>query len=154
MNGTLKFSVSNIIFSENSLLAEDCRSSHELLTTSIIMKTNMLFFFAGFSLILFGCTSSDNAKEEQAATDLSSTNEAIPASDSAQAVTATLNFLNWYRDNMIRLSHINLVDQSPGKNYSVMMDSCEKFLKALNASGMVTSNFIHQKRKSFEEKKG
>jgi hypothetical protein len=55
---------------------------------------------------------------------------------------AVRSFLYWYRNNIDRLNKIQLVDQSPGKPYSVNKTNVAKYLVELKKSGFLGKKFL------------
>lgn len=104
------------------------------------------------ALIISSCGSGDR-KQGNTETDTVLVENPVVKNDSVLAVEATHRFLSWYKDQLIPLSRINLVDQVPGKNYAVNMDSCRKFISKLKQSGYFTAGYLAEKMKRFEEKK-
>ena len=104
----------------------------------------LFLLLLSFSAVLFSCNSSPDKKTEETAG---------VKIDSATAVRTTLDFLKWYDEHAIHLMQIGLVDQTPGHNYFVTMDSCRKLLDELNASGYLTHHFLEEKGKDFQQKK-
>lgn len=103
-------------------------------------------------LLIYSCES-NSGKPGNNETDTASVANTIVKNDSVSAVEAIHGFLNWYKEELIPLSRINLVDQVPGKNYSVNLDSCRKFISELEESGNFTPGYLAEKMKRFEEKK-
>lgn len=114
------------------------------------MKYLSFLFMTG--LLISSCESGDT-KSANHETDSVLAESPVVKNDSILVVEATHRFLSWYKDQLIPLSRINLVDQVPGKNYAVNMDSCRKFISALEQSGYFTPGYLAEKMKGFEEKK-
>jgi hypothetical protein len=68
-----------------------------------------------------------------------------------------LDFLNWYEKNQIKLSEIELVNNSSGeiidttKFYSVNFANTEKYLIEFKKSGLFSEKYIENQRKYFKK---
>ncbi|GAB3328260.1 hypothetical protein GCM10027299_30210 [Larkinella ripae] len=72
--------------------------------------------------------------------------------DSALAVRAVVTFLNWYKNRIDSVSRIALVDQKPGKVYSVNFKNGEKYLACLRSSRLLTDAYLNEWRVYFRER--
>lgn len=114
------------------------------------MKYLSFLFMTG--LLISSCEGGDT-KSANHETDSVLVENLVVKNDSVLVVETIHQFLSWYKEELIPLSRINLVDQLPGKNYAVNMDSCRKFISALEQSGYFTPGYLAEKMKRFEEKK-
>ncbi|GAB4025013.1 hypothetical protein [Spirosoma gilvum] len=63
-----------------------------------------------------------------------------------------VDFLNWYKTNMLPISKIQLVDQKPGKVYTVNFANTERYLSYLKSSQRLTDSFLSEWRTYFKER--
>ena len=76
---------------------------------------------------------------------------AVPK-DSVSAARAVVNLLSWYKNHIDSASRIILVDQKPGKPYSVNFKNGEKYLAYLRSSHLLTDTFLNEWRIYFRER--
>ncbi|MCY7349464.1 MAG: hypothetical protein LH606_02190 [Cytophagaceae bacterium] len=78
---------------------------------------------------------------------------ASPVNTDAQRATRTvLHFLNWYKNHIDSASRIYLVNQPPGKNYSVNFKNGERYLAYLKSSRFLTDVYLNEWRTFFKER--
>lgn len=68
------------------------------------------------------------------------------------ATHTVLNFLRWYKTNIGAISKIFLVNQQPGKNYSVNSKNGEHYLTYLKSSHLLTAKYLNSWRTYFKER--
>ncbi len=61
-------------------------------------------------------------------------------------------FLTWYKTQLPALSRILLVNQSPGKPYSVNLKNGEQYLVYLKSSHLLTNTYLNEWRTFFKER--
>jgi hypothetical protein len=76
----------------------------------------------------------------------------VVSKDSVLAARAVLNLLSWYKNHIDSASRIILVDQKPGKPYSVNFKNGEKYLAYLRSSHLLTDRFLNEWRIYFRER--
>jgi len=76
----------------------------------------------------------------------------LPVSESQQARQTVVAFLNWYKVHFQAVSHILLVNQLPGKPYSVNIKNGERYLTYLNSSHLLTDAYLSEWRTYFKER--
>ncbi|MFD2937033.1 hypothetical protein [Spirosoma flavum] len=74
------------------------------------------------------------------------------STDSTVAVRTVQNFLRWYKANIGATSRIILVNQNPGKPYSVNIKNTEQYLATLRSSHLLTDTFLNEWRTFFKER--
>lgn len=77
---------------------------------------------------------------------------ATPVSKSQQASQTVVAFLNWYKIHLLPLSRISLVNQLPGKPYSVNLDNGERYLAYLKSSHLLTDTYLNEWRMYLKER--
>ena len=76
----------------------------------------------------------------------------IPVSQSQQASQTVVAFLNWYKIHLLPTSRILLVNQLPGKPYSVNLENGERYLAYLKSSHLLTDTYLGEWRTYFKER--
>ena len=72
--------------------------------------------------------------------------------DSQRASQTVILFLNWYKVHLQTISRITLVNQSPGKPYSVNLNNGERYLTYLRGSHLLTEAYLGEWRTYFKER--
>ena len=72
--------------------------------------------------------------------------------DSVSATQTVVDFLHWYKTNIGLISQINLVDQQPGKNYSINQKNTERYLIYLKTSELLTDYYLNEWQTFFQER--
>ena len=72
--------------------------------------------------------------------------------DSEMARQAVNNFLSWYKNNVRTANSIQLVNQEPGKPYSVNFKNGERYLTFLRGSKLLTDHYLNEWRIFFKER--
>lgn len=82
------------------------------------------------------------------------TPKALPtvATDSATAAQTVNTFLAWYKNHIRELNEIPLVNQQPGKQYSVNLKNGERYLRYLKSSNLLTNTYLNGWRTYFRER--
>ncbi|WP_020595624.1 hypothetical protein [Spirosoma panaciterrae] len=75
-----------------------------------------------------------------------------PPTETTAVRQTVVDFLNWYKANMLSISKINLVDQKPGKPYAVNFKSTEQYLSALKHSQLLTDRYLGEWRTYFKQR--
>ncbi|MBN8825367.1 MULTISPECIES: hypothetical protein [unclassified Spirosoma] len=72
--------------------------------------------------------------------------------ESADARQAVVDFLHWYKANLLSISKIYLVDQKPGKPYAVNFKHTERYLSSLKSSQLLTDSYLAEWRTYFKQR--
>ncbi len=72
--------------------------------------------------------------------------------DTRQVWQAVITFLTWYKDHMGEVSRFALVNQTPGKPYSMNLKNGERYLTYLKSSHRLTDAYLNQWRIYFKER--
>jgi len=86
------------------------------------------------------------------ATNRTVVNIPTPTIDSTAATQTVMDFLRWYKANLGPISKIYLVNQQPGKNYSVNDKKAERYLTYLKSSHLLTDKYLNGWRTYFKER--
>ncbi len=76
----------------------------------------------------------------------------VPLRDEQQARQAVVDFLVWYKNHHITADRYVLVNQRPGKPYSVNLKNGDRYLNYLNTSHLLTSACLSRWRLFFQER--
>lgn len=72
--------------------------------------------------------------------------------DAQQARQTVVSFLTWYKDHIQEANGITLINQNPGKPYSVNLKNGEQYLNYLKNSQLLTDAYLNQWRVFFKER--
>jgi hypothetical protein len=72
--------------------------------------------------------------------------------DSENAGKVVVNFLNWYKTHMDEANRISLVNQQPGKPYSVNFKNGERYLSYLKNSNALSDSYLNEWRIYFRQR--
>ncbi|WP_227699139.1 hypothetical protein [Spirosoma radiotolerans] len=78
--------------------------------------------------------------------------ELTVVTDSVAATQTVLAFLSWYKAHIGTASQIQLVDQEPGKPYSVNLKNGERYLAYLRTSNLLTDSYLNEWRLFFRQR--
>ena len=71
---------------------------------------------------------------------------------STEATRTVQDFLHWYKAHIGETSRIILVNQQPGKPYSVNSKNTEQYLATLRSSHLLTETYLNEWRTFFKER--
>ena len=72
--------------------------------------------------------------------------------DAQQARQTVVSFLSWYKNHIQEANRIPVVNQAPGKPYSVNLKNGERYLLYLKSSQLLTDAYLNQWRVFFKER--
>lgn len=106
-------------------------------------------FFASVLLVNvgLGCHSGTGSVAEQAPK-----TERLTATDSVVVTQTVITFLTWYKAHIETANQIQLVNQVPGKPYSVNLKNGERYLAYLRTSNLLTDSYLDEWRLFFNQR--
>ena len=121
--------------------------SNTTFLNNVMRKTGL--FFASVLLVNVGpgCHSGTGSIVEQAPKI-----ELFTATDSVVVTQTVMTFLTWYKAHIGAISQIQLVNQVPGKPYSVNLKNGERYLAYLRTSNLLTDSYLDEWRLFFNQR--